>query len=192
MPWRAPATTPASVRPPAARWCSRPAGYAADPATHQRITGRPQYINMRTATAAAAGLEPRPRCERMRGLENYMANYGLVLTSDDYPAGLFARPQDFHRSARPGRSIVNAEGRRFGLKDASRASMPASSQRCPPDRRPALDRVRPGDPRCSAAAAAGLTAEDMRGAFDAHPWFKRAGSIAEPRAAISTAGLANR
>jgi len=168
-------------------------GYAADPATYQRITGRPQYINMPYRHSRGRGLELGLAAGgRMRGLENYMANYGLVLTSDDYPAGLFARPQDFPQKRPPWEIHVNAEGRRFVREDIPSVDAREQSllyqtggRRWIVFDQAILDAAPP--------LLQGLTAEDMRGAFDVHPWFKRAGSIAElARAAgIDPAGLAN-
>ena len=153
-------------------------GYAADPATYQRITGRPQYINMPYRHSRGRGLELGLAAGgRMRGLENYMANYGLVLTSDDYPAGLFARPQDFPQKRPPWEIHVNAEGRRFVREDIPSVDAREQSllyqtggRRWIVFDQAILDAAPP--------LLQGVTAEDMRGAFDVHPWFKRAGSIA--------------
>ncbi|MCU0758851.1 MAG: FAD-dependent oxidoreductase [Steroidobacteraceae bacterium] len=153
-------------------------GYAADPATYQRITGRPQYIDMPYRHSRGRGLELGLAAGgRMRGLENYMANYGLVLTSDDHPASLFARPQDFPQKRPPWEIHVNAEGRRFVREDVPSVDAREQSllyqtggRRWIVFDQAILDAAPP--------VLQGLSTEDLREAFDAHPWFKRADSLA--------------
>ncbi len=168
-------------------------GYAADSATYQRLTGRPQYINMPYRHSRGRGLELGLAAGgRLRGSENYMANYGLVLTSDERPAGLFARPQDFPQKRQPWEIHVNAEGRRFIREDIPSVDAREQSLLYQTEGRrwivfdqAILDAAPP--------VLQGLTAEDVRGAFELHPWFKRADSlVALARSAgIDAAGLEN-
>ncbi len=166
-------------------------GYAGDPATYARITGRPQYISMSYPHCGGRGLELGLAAGgRMRGLENYMANYGLVLASEDYPSSLFARPQDFPQKRQPWEIHVNAEGRRFVREDIPSVDAREQSLLWQTDGRRwivfdqvILDAAPP--------VLQNFTPEDLRGAFDLHAWFKRADSLAAlARAAgVDPAGL---
>lgn len=166
-------------------------GYTAAPALYQRLTGRPQYINMPYRHSQGRGIELGLAAgARLRGIENYMANYGLVLASDDQPTSLFARPQDFPQRRQPWEIHVNAEGRRFVREDIPSVDAREQSLLYQTQGRrwivfdqAILDAAPP--------VLQGFTPEDIRGAFDLHPWFKRADSIGElARAAgIDPAGL---
>jgi fumarate reductase flavoprotein subunit len=166
-------------------------GYAADPATYARLTGRPQYINLSYRHCRGRGLELGLAAGgAMRGMDNYMSNYGLVLTSDDYPAGVFARPNDFPQKRPPWEIHVNAEGRRFIREDIPSVDAREQSllwqtggRRWIVFDQAILDAAPP--------VLQNFTPEDLRGAFELHPWFKRAESVAAlARAAgIDPAGL---
>jgi fumarate reductase flavoprotein subunit len=166
-------------------------GYAADPATYARLSGRPQYINMSYPHSRGRGIELGLAAGGvLRGMDNYMSNYGLVLASDDYPTGVFARPIDFPQKRPPWEIHVNAEGRRFVREDVPSVDAREQSllwqtggRRWIVFDQAILDAAPP--------VLQNFTPEDLRGAFDLHPWFKRADSIAAlARAAgVDPAGL---
>lgn len=166
-------------------------GYAGDPATYARLTGRTQFVNLAYPHCRGRGVELGLAAGgTLRGMDNYMSNYGLVLTSDDYPAGVFARPSDFPQKRKPWEIHVNAEGRRFVREDVPSVDAREQSLLWQTGGR----RWIVFDEAILAAAPSVLqnfTREDLRGAFDVHPWFKRADSIgALARAAgIDPAGL---
>lgn len=152
-------------------------GYAGDPATYARLSGRPQYVNLAYPHCRGRGIELGLAAGgTLRGIDNYMSNYGLVLASDDYPASVFARPSDFPQKRKPWEIHVNAEGRRFVREDVPSVDAREQSLLWQTGGR----RWIVFDDAILAAAPPVLqnfTREDLRGAFDVHPWFKRADSV---------------
>ncbi len=166
-------------------------GYAADPQVYARLSGRPQYINLSYRHCRGRGIELGLAAGgTLRGIENYMSNYGLVLASDDYPASVFARPSDFPQKRKPWEIHVNAEGRRFVREDVPSVDAREQSllwqtggRRWIVFDQAILDAAPP--------VLQNFTPEDLRGAFDGHPWFTRAESVAALARAsgIDAAGL---
>jgi fumarate reductase flavoprotein subunit len=153
-------------------------GYAADPSTFSRISGRPLFINMAYGHSRGRGIELGLAAGgALRGIDNFMSNYGLVLASDDYPAALFARPVDHPQQRLPWEIHVNQEGRRFVREDVPSVDAREQSLLLQSGGR----RWIVFDEPILAAAPpvlSGFSRDEVRAAFEAHPWFTRADSIA--------------
>lgn len=114
----------------------------------------------------------------LRGGELYLSNFGNVLDSEDYPAGLAARINHFPEVRPPWEIYVNVHGQRFIRED-----MPSV------DAREQSLRVQPGlrywavfDHRIFEAAPpllSVMTPAEVREAFNARPFFYRAESLHE-------------
>jgi fumarate reductase flavoprotein subunit len=168
-------------------------GYCANPSLYARLSNRPQYIRMAYERSLGRGLELAQAAGGwLRGADNYMANFGLVLASDNYPAPLFARPIDHPQRRQPWEIYVNAQGERFVREDIP--SVDAREQSLL--RQTGNRRWIVYDSAISAAAPpvlTGFTRDKIMEQFGAHPWFHRADDLAAlaESAGISPAGLAN-
>jgi fumarate reductase flavoprotein subunit len=169
-------------------------GYCANSPMYARFSGgRPQYIRMAYDRSQGRGIELAEAAGGwLRGAQNYMANFGLVLASDDYPAPLFARPIHHPQERQPWEISVNAEGRRFLREDIP--SVDAREQALL--RQSGTRRWIVFDSAILAAAPpllTGFAREKIAAQFGVHPWFHRADDLAALAglAGIDAAGLAN-
>ncbi|MBM3505142.1 MAG: FAD-dependent oxidoreductase [Alphaproteobacteria bacterium] len=93
-------------------------GYSRDPAFYREVTGRTQYVAMAYPFARGAGHKMGVAVGgTLRGRENYMALFGLLVDSHEFPAPITYAP-DLHAHSRlPWELFVNARGERFVRED---------------------------------------------------------------------------
>lgn len=168
-------------------------GYCANPSLYARLSNRPQYIRMAYERSTGRGLELALAAGGwLRGADNYMANFGLVLASDNYPAPLFARPIHHPQQRQPWEIYVNGQGQRFVREDI--ASVDAREQSLL--RQAGNRRWIVYDSAIFAAAPpllTGFTRDRIMAQFGSHPWFHRADDLASlaASAGIDPPGLAS-
>jgi fumarate reductase flavoprotein subunit len=168
-------------------------GYMGNPTMFEAVNGVPQFY---------MGANPKNRGivhqivetvgGYMRGGELYLSNFGNILDSENYPAGLAARINHFPEVRPPWEIYVNVHGQRFVRED-----MPSV------DAREQSLRVQPGlrywavfDQMIFDAAPPLLTVmtpEEVRTAFNARPFFHRADTLHELArlAGVDAHGLAD-
>jgi fumarate reductase flavoprotein subunit len=153
-------------------------GYASNMAMFRRLTGVPNYAGGSYPFSQGDGLDLAVSVGGyLRGRELYRTGFGSILENDDYPAKVYARFITAPQLRAPWEIYVNARGERFVREDEP---VPLGRERAllrQPELRywiifdqDIFERAPPG--------VQGWSREQMLAAFDAHPMFARAGSLA--------------
>jgi fumarate reductase flavoprotein subunit len=166
-------------------------GYMGNPAMFEAMVGVPQFYN--GANPMNRGIAHRLVEDVggfLRGGELYLSNFGNVLDSETYPAGLAARINHFPAVRPPWEIYVNVHGQRFVREDMPSVDAREQSLRA----QPGLRYWAIFDARIFERAPpflSGMTQEDVRAAFNTRPFFSRADTLAglAERAGIDAAGL---
>lgn len=152
-------------------------GYMGNPAMFEAMSGVPQfYMGANPMNRGIGHRLVESVGGYLRGGELYLSNFGNVLDSEDYPAGLAARITHYPEVRQPWEIYVNMYGRRFIRED-----MPSV------DAREQSLRVQPGlrywavfDRRIFETAPPLLSVmnlDDVRAAFNRLPFFHSADTI---------------
>jgi fumarate reductase flavoprotein subunit len=166
-------------------------GYAMNPELFQRLCGHPPYVASSYPYSQGDGLELATSVGGwLRGRELHRPGSGSILTSDRYPAKVYARFVTSPQQRPPWEIWVNDEGRRYIREDEpvtyarERALL----------RQPRLRYAVVFDAeilRQSPPGVAGWSREQLASHFDTHPMFLRADSLEAlaKRAEIAPVGL---
>ena len=93
-------------------------GYAANTEMYESLTGQPQYQKWWSPFSQGRGHEMGLAAGGyLRGIENFMASFGIILESDQYPAKALGRPNSYPEVRQPWEIYVNADGQRFVRED---------------------------------------------------------------------------
>lgn len=93
-------------------------GYAANTDMYEALTGQPQYQQWWSPFSQGRGHELGLAAGGyLRGIENFMASFGIILESDQYPAKALGRPNSYPEVRQPWEIYVNALGQRFVCED---------------------------------------------------------------------------
>jgi fumarate reductase flavoprotein subunit len=153
-------------------------GYASNMTMFRRLTGVPNYAGGSYPFSQGDGLDLAVSVGGyLRGRELYRTGFGSILENDDYPAKVHARFVTSPQLRAPWEIYVNARGERFVREDEP---VPLGRERAllrQPELRywiifdqDIFERAPPG--------VQGWSREQMLAAFDSHPMFARAESLA--------------
>lgn len=166
-------------------------GYASNPVLFERLSGVRDFADNGYPYSQGAGIELGVSVGGfVRGRENYLSNFGSILIDDNFPAKVFARFVVIPQQRQPWEVFVNSRGVRFVREDEPSFDKREISLLSQPDLRfwivfdeTILSEAPPG--------VGGFSRQEMRDAFDVHPWFSKADSIAAlaEKAGIDAAGL---
>ncbi len=93
-------------------------GYAANTEMYEALTGQPQYQQWWSPFSQGRGHQLGLAAGAyLRGIENFMASFGIILESDQYPAKALGRPNSYPEVRQPWEIYVNAHGQRFVRED---------------------------------------------------------------------------
>lgn len=93
-------------------------GYAANTGMYEELTGQPQYQQWWSPFSQGRGHELGLAAGGyLRGIENFMASFGIILESDQYPAKALGRPNSYPEVRQPWEIYVNSLGQRFVCED---------------------------------------------------------------------------
>lgn len=93
-------------------------GYAANTAMYEELTGQPQYQKWWSPFSQGRGHQLGLAAGGyLRGIENFMASFGIILESDQYPAKALGRPNSYPEIRQPWEIYVNSLGQRFVCED---------------------------------------------------------------------------
>lgn len=93
-------------------------GYAANTAMYEELTGQPQYQKWWSPFSQGRGHKLGLAAGGyLRGIENFMASFGIILESDQYPAKALGRPNSYPEVRQPWEIYVNSLGQRFVCED---------------------------------------------------------------------------
>lgn len=166
-------------------------GYASNPAMFRRLSGHPNYAGGSYPFSQGDGLDLAVSVGGfLRGREHYRTGFGSILETENYPARIVGRFVTTPQTRPPWEIYVNVNGERFVAEDEPRPLARERALMRQPEVRywivfdhGIFERAPPG--------VQGWTREQMLAAFDSHPMFARAESLAAlaERAGISPAGL---
>ncbi len=166
-------------------------GYASNPELFERINGYPQYADAAYPYARGHGLKLGEYAGGwLRGAGKYYCSYGSVLETGSIPSPVFARPNHWPEQRPPWEIHVNGAGERFVAEDNPSVDAREHALLQQPDLRYWII-----FDQAIAESAPELFIEmpraDMFAAFESHPMFTRADTLAElaTRAGIDGAGL---
>ncbi|MEQ9444011.1 MAG: FAD-binding protein [Rhodospirillaceae bacterium] len=93
-------------------------GYAANTTMYEELSGQPQYQKWWSPFSQGRGHQLGLSAGAyLRGIENFMASFGVILESDQYPAKAIGRPNSYPEVRQPWEIYVNALGQRFVCED---------------------------------------------------------------------------
>lgn len=93
-------------------------GYAANTTMYEELTGEPQYQQWWSPFSQGRGHQLGLAAGGyLRGIENFMASFGIILESDQYPAKALGRPNSYPEVRQPWEIYVNSLGQRFVCED---------------------------------------------------------------------------
>jgi len=93
-------------------------GYAANTTMYEELTGQPQYQKWWSPFSQGRGHQLGIAAGAyLRGIENFMASFGIILESDQYPAKALGRPNSYPEVRQPWEIYVNSLGQRFVCED---------------------------------------------------------------------------
>lgn len=165
-------------------------GYASNMAMFRRLTGVPNYAGGSYPFSQGDGLDLAVSVGGyLRGRELYRTGFGSILENDNYPAKVHARFVTAPQLRAPWEIYVNVRGERFVREDEP---VPLGRERAllrQPELRywiifdqDIFERAPPG--------VQGWSREKMLAAFDAHPMFARADTLAALAERVGIAPLA--
>ena len=166
-------------------------GYVSNPALFERLSGVRDFGDNGYPYSQGAGIELGISVGGfVRGRQNYLSNFGSILAGDDFPSKIFARFTVIPQQRQPWEIFVNSRGERFVREDEPSFDRRETSLLGQPDLRywivfdeTILRDAPPG--------VGGFSREEMRDAFEVHPWFTKAQTVEElaGKAGIDAAGL---
>jgi fumarate reductase flavoprotein subunit len=166
-------------------------GYASNSEMFERLSGFRDYADTAYPTCTGDGIELGVSVGGyVRGRENYLSNFGSILTDTGFPARFLARFVVIPQQRQPWEIFVNARGERFIREDEPSFDRREQSLLTQPDLRywivfddAILSEAPPG--------VGGWSRDQIREAFDLHGWFVRAEDLPTlaRRAGIDPAGL---
>lgn len=166
-------------------------GYVSNPEMFERLSGVRDFGDNGYPYSQGAGIELGISVGGfVRGRENYLSNFGSILAGDDFPSKIFARFVVIPQQRQPWEIFVNSRGERFLREDEPSFDRRETSLLRQPDLRywivfdEAIFRAAP-------PGVGGFSREEMRDAFEVHPWFTKADSIEQlaAKAGIDASGL---
>jgi fumarate reductase flavoprotein subunit len=166
-------------------------GYVSNPAMFERLSGVRDFGDNGYPYSQGAGIELGISVGGfVRGRQNYLSNFGSILAGDEFPSKIFARFVVIPQQRPPWEIFVNSRGERFLREDEPSFDRRETSLLRQPDLRywivfdEAIFRDAP-------PGVSGFSREEMRDAFEVHPWFTKAQTIEElaGKAGIDAAGL---
>ena len=166
-------------------------GYASNSDMFERLSGFRDYADTAYPSCTGDGIELGVSVGGfVRGRENYLSNFGSILTDDGFPGRFLARFVVIPQQRQPWEIFVNARGERFIREDEPSFDRREHSLLTQPDLRYWIV----FDEAILAAAPPGVggwSREQIREAFDLHGWFTRADDLPTlaQRAGIDPAGL---
>ena len=166
-------------------------GYASNSEMFERLSGFRDYADTAYPSCLGDGIELGISVGGfVRGRENYLSNFGSILTDDGFPGRFLARFVVIPQQRQPWELFVNARGERFIREDEPSFDRREQSLLTQPDLRywivfdeAILAEAPPG--------VGGWNREQIREAFDLHAWFVRAEDLPTlaQRAGIDPTGL---
>ncbi len=166
-------------------------GYASNAEMFESLSGYRDYADTAYPYALGDGIELGIAVGGfVRGRENYLCNFGSILTDDGFPARFLARFVVIPQQRAPWEVFVNTRGERFIREDEPSFDKREHALLEQPDLRYFIV----FDDAILAAAPPGVggwSREQIREAFDLHAWFTRADSLdaLAQQAGIDPAGL---
>jgi len=167
-------------------------GYAMNPEMFERLCGQPPYVASSYPFSQGQGLELATSVGGwLRGQELHRAGTGSILSSDRYPAKVYARFTTSPQQRPPWEIWVNTEGRRFVREDEPVTYERERALLRQPDLRYAVvfdsEILRTAPP-----GIAGWSRDKLMQHFESHPMFARADTLEAlaKRAGIDPTGLA--
>jgi len=159
-------------------------GYVSDPVLYEELCGHPCYGKGSYPTCMGAGLKLGQAVGGyLRGKENYLTSFGVVLENDDFPSPVYVRPIHWPHMRMPWEIYVNANAERFIREDEPSVDIREHTILQQPDLRhwiifdeDTLNQAPPIIPDWNL--------DDMRKAVMEHPMFFSANTIEE--LAVST------
>lgn len=152
-------------------------GYASNAEMFERLSGYRDYADTAWPHAVGDGIELGIAVGGyVRGRENYLCNFGSILTDDGFPARFLGRFVVIPQQRPPWEVFVNVNGERFIREDEPSIDKREQSLLAQPDLRYFIvfdDAIFNAAP----PGVGGWSREQMREAFDLHAWFTRADSL---------------
>ncbi len=169
-------------------------GYASNPELFEDLSGYKHYIAGSYPYCIGAGIELGLTAGGyVRGRENYLSNFGVILADVDFPSPIAARANTYPEFRQPWEIYVNIRGERFVREDEPSVDVREHALLEQPDLRYWI--VLDDEVMNVAIPIMGLreswTREEMLEAFDKQPMFYRADDLSAlaDRAGIDKAGL---
>ena len=153
-------------------------GYGSNAEMFERLSGYRAYAATGYPYSQGAGIELAVAVGGyVRGRQNYLSNFGSILTDDAIPGRFLARFVVIPQERQPWEVFVNARGERFIREDEPSVDAREHSLLAQPDLRywivfdeAILSSAPPG--------VGGWTREQMRETFGVHKWFQQADDLA--------------
>lgn len=153
-------------------------GYGSNAEMFERLSGYRAYAATGYPYSQGAGIELAVAVGGyVRGRQNYLSNFGSILTDDAIPGRFLARFVVIPQERQPWEVFVNARGERFIREDEPSIDAREHSLLVQPDLRYWIV----FDEAILAAAPPGVggwTREQMRETFGVHKWFQKADDLA--------------
>ncbi len=152
-------------------------GYASNTEMFERLSGYRDYADTAYPYSMGAGLELGISVGGfLRGRENYLCNFGSILTDSGFPGKFLGRFTVVPQRRQPWEVFVNAHGERFIREDEPSFDKREHALLKQPDIRYWIV----FDEQIFATAPPGVggwSREQMREAFGVHSWFQKADSL---------------
>ncbi|MGA0020434.1 MAG: FAD-dependent oxidoreductase [Steroidobacteraceae bacterium] len=152
-------------------------GYASNTEMFERLSGYRDYADTAYPYSMGAGLELGVSVGGfLRGRENYLCNFGSILTDSGFPGKFLGRFTVVPQRRQPWEVFVNAYGERFIREDEPSFDKREHALLKQPDIRYWIV----FDEQIFATAPPGVggwSREQMREAFGVHSWFQKADSL---------------
>lgn len=166
-------------------------GYASNTEMFERLSGYRDYADTAYPFSMGAGIELGVSVGGyLRGRENYLCNFGSILTDSGFPGKFLGRFTVVPERRQPWEVFVNVRGERFIREDEPSFDKREHALLKQPDLRYWII-FDEGILATAPPGVGGWTREQMRETFGVHSWFQQADSIEALAAAsgIDPAGL---
>ncbi len=158
-------------------------GYASNPELFEELSGYKHYYKGSYPFCVGAGIKLGLAAGGyVRGRENYLSNFGVVLADDEFPSPIFARANTYPEFRQPWGIYVNVEGARFVQEDVSSVDVREHALVEQPDLRYWIifdDEIMNFAPPLIGEFTGDWTKAQLKDAFDNYPMFYKAETLKE-------------